>query len=262
MKHYVKLLALLSVLILTATSTLAIAEEDSAHLSGSMEVGVSGVDTKDNPARVNEYSKYRSQDGTNLAPTLDLDFTTRDFDLGIKSITMGPRDQKHSLELDYSRIFRLDVEYQVFEHWKDHDNLGHIGATMFGDIHGEQPRVTSDATVGQITKPTLADGNYDTINAANSRYNQELKNNYIITHREWENEAELVLPDLPNVTFHAGYRSEEREGMEQSRSLSKCNQCHVQANGKDIDEKTEDKTIGFTGKFGLFTIDLMKRLTA
>ena len=39
MKHYVAMLALLSVLILAATSTLAIAEDSSAHLSGSMEVG-------------------------------------------------------------------------------------------------------------------------------------------------------------------------------------------------------------------------------
>ena len=247
MKHTVKLLALLSILALAATSTLAIAEEDSAHVSGKVEVGVSGVDTKDNPARVNEYSKYRSKDGANLAPSLDLEYSSKDLELGFEGSSMGPRDQKYDLGLDYSRIFKLDVEYQVFEHWKDHDNLGHLGATMFGDIAGEQPRVTSDATVGQI--------GVDSIPVANERYYQELDNNYIITHREMENEAELTLPSLPNVTFHAGYRVEEREGLEQSRTSSKCNQCHIQANGKDIDEKTEDLTFGATGKFGLVTID-------
>lgn len=247
MKHYVKLLALLSILVLAATSTLAIAEDDSAHVSGKVEVGVSGVDTKDNPARVNEYSKYRSKDGANLAPSLDLKYSSKKLELGFEGSSMGPRDQKYDLELDYSRIFKLDVEYQVFEHWKDHDNLGHIGSTMRGDIAGEQPRVTSDATVGQI--------GVDTIPEANERYYQELDNNYIITHREMENEAELTLPTLPNVTFHAGYRIEEREGLEQSRTSSKCNQCHIQANGKDIDEKTEDLTFGATGKFGLVTID-------
>ena len=246
MKHYVKLLALLSILVLAATSTLAIAEEDSAHISGKMEVGVSGVDTKDNPARVNEYSKYRSKDGANIAPSLDLKYSSKKLELGFEGSSMGPRDQKYDLELDHSRIFKLDVEYQVFEHWKDHDNLGHIGATMRGDIAGEQPRVTSDATVGQI--------GVDSIPVANERYYQELDNNYIITHREMENDAELTLPTLPNVTFHAGYRIEEREGLEQSRTSSKCNQCHIQANGKDIDEKTEDLTFGATGKFGLVTI--------
>jgi len=247
MKHLVKLLALLSILVLAATSTLAIAEEESAHLSGKMEVGVSGVDTKDNPARVNEYAKYRSKDGVNLAPSLDLEYSSKKLELGFEGSSMGPRDQKYDFGLDYSRIFKLDVEYQVFEHWKDHDNLGHIGATMRGDIAGEQPRVTSDAIVGQI--------GVDTIPEANERYYQELDNNYIITHREMENDAELRLPTLPNVTFHAGYRIEEREGLEQARTSSKCNQCHIQANGKDIDEKTEDLTFGATGKFGLVTID-------
>ena len=83
MKHTVKLLALLSILALAATSTLAIAEEDSAHVSGKVEVGVSGVDTKDNPARVNEYSKYRSKDGANLAPSLDLEYSSKKLELGL-----------------------------------------------------------------------------------------------------------------------------------------------------------------------------------
>ena len=248
MKHYVAMLALLSVLILAATSTLAIAEDSSAHLSGSMEVGASGMDLKDNPARVNEYVTYRSKDdGVNPAGKLNLEYENGGVLLDLNGSVMGRRDQNYNLDLDYNRIFKFDTEYQVFEHWKDHDNLGHLGATMFGDIAGDQPRVTTDGTVGQIGT--------DTITEANERYYQELDQDYIITHREWENEADITVPSLPNVTFHAGYRIEEREGVEQSRTLSKCNQCHVQANPKDIDEETKDLTLGVTGKFGLITID-------
>ncbi len=248
MKHYVSMLALLSVLILAAISTLAMAEESSAHLSGSMEVGVSGVDLKDNPARVNEYVTYRSKDdGVNPAGKLNLEYENGGVLLDLNGSVMGRRDQNYNLDLDYNRILRFDTEYQVFEHWKDHDNLGHLGATMFGDIAGDQPRVTTDGTVGQIGT--------DTITEANERYYQELDQDYIITHKEWENEADITVPSLPNVTFHAGYRIEEREGVEQSRTLSKCNQCHVQANPKDVDEETKDLTLGVTGKFGLITID-------
>jgi len=250
MKHYVSMLALLSVLTLAATSTLAMAEENSAHLSGSMEVGASGVDLKDNPARVNEYVKYRSKDdGVNLAPSLNLEYENKGIMLDVESITRGRRDQNHSLDLDYNRIFRLNTDYQVFEHWTEHDNLQHVGATMAGDIAGDQPRVTTDLTAGQIGVPG------DNLAVANERYYQELSHDYIITHREWENEADITIPSLPNVTFHAGYRIEEREGTEQARTLSKCNQCHVQANPEDIDEKTKDLTLGVTGKFGLITID-------
>jgi len=253
MKHYVAMLALLSVLILAATSTLAIAEDSSAHLSGSMEVGVSGVDLKDNPARVNEYVTYRSKDdGVNPAGKLNLEYENDGVLLDLDGTYMGRRDQNYNLDLDYNRIFRLDTEYQVFEYWTEHDNLGHIGATMFGDTAGEQPRITSDGTVGVIPGqfPTDVD-----IAEANQRYYQELSQDYIITHKEWENEVDITIPSLPNVTFHAGYRFEEREGLEQSRTLNKCNQCHVQANPKDVDEKTKDLTLGITGKFGLVTID-------
>jgi len=251
MKHYVAMLALLSVLILAATSTLAIAEDSSAHLSGSMEVGVSGVDLKDNPARVNEYVNYRSkEDGVNPAGNLNLEYENDGVLLDLNGSVMGRRDQNYNLELDYNRIFKLDTEYQVFEHWKDHDNLGHVGATMFGDTAGEQPRMTTDATVGVIQGQATVD-----VAGANQRYYQELDQDYIITHKEWENEADITVPSLPNVTFHAGYRIEEREGLEQSRTLNKCNQCHLQANPKDVDEKTKDLTLGVTGKFGLITID-------
>jgi predicted porin len=118
---------------------------------------------------------------------------------------------------------------------------------MFGDVAGEQPRVTTDATVGQL--------GVDTITEANERYAQELSNDYIITRRETEAGTSLTIPAVPNLTFHAGLRIETREGLEQARTLSKCNQCHVQANGKRIDEKTEDYTLGLTGRIGLLTVE-------
>jgi hypothetical protein len=243
------LLALLSVLSLVATSTIAVAADGPAHLSGNVEVGVTGMDTDDNPARVNEYAKYRSDKGINFAPSLDLEYLSKEFSLGIEGAVRGPHDQDYALEADVNRILQLDLDYQVFQHWKDHDTLEALGATMFGDVAGQQPRVTTDLTAGQIGVPG------DTLTVANERYYQELDNNYIIDYKEFTGETDLTIPSLPNVTFHAGYRIETRKGLEQATTMSKCNQCHVQANGKDIDEKTKDYTLGATGKFGLLTVD-------
>ena len=67
--------------------------------------------------------------------------------------------------------------------------------------------------------------NYDAAEA----YQQELDNNYIVTRRELKSEADLTLPNLPNVTFHTGMRIETREGLEQAIGVTKCDTCHVSA---------------------------------
>ena len=76
-----------------------------------------------------------------------------------------------------------------------------------------------------------------------------------ISRKEYKNNVDLSLPFLPNVTFHAGYRVEQREGMEQSIGMSKCTTCHVTGSGREVDEETKDLTLGATGKFGLLTVD-------
>ena len=231
------LLALLSILTLAATSTLAIAEEDSAHLSGSMEVGATAVDTQDNPARVNEYSRYRPSDGLSVAPSLDLEYLNKGIWIEAEANVRGPHDQDYGLKTDFNRVLRLDLDYQVFEHWKDHDNLEHLGATMAGDIDGDQPRVFTNATKDP------------------EQYAWELDQDYLIKRSEFESDVDIIVPSMPNITFHAGWRVEEREGKEQAIAISKCSACHVEANPKDINEKTEDLTLGVTGKFGMLTVD-------
>ncbi len=257
-QSFVWLLALLSILTLAATSTLAIAEEPSAQISGNWEVGVTGVDLEDNPARVNEYSKYQAEsDGLSLAPSLNLEYLNKGFLMGIESDIKGSRDQDHSLQFDFQRFLRLKFDYQVMQHWKDHETLDQMGATGRDDTGGSQPSVTTDKIIAELADnglPTTVGGgalNYDPRQA----YEMELANDYIVTRREHQNEMKLALPFIPNVVFHAGLRVEEREGLEQAIGVTKCDNCHVSAAGKEIDERTEDFTFGATGKFGMVTVD-------
>ena len=258
MKQRYFLVAVLSILILAATSTLAMAEEDSAHLSGNWEVGVTGVDLEDNPARVNEYGTYRTdKDGINLAPSLNLEYLSNGNLFTIESDINGSDDQKHELEFD-GHGFDLKFDYQAFDHWLDHETLEQMGATMRGDIGGSQPSVTTDQTFADVYE---ANGGATAIGGGSLNYDpaeaveQELSNEYIITHRELEAETGITLPTLPNVTFHAGIRVEEREGLKQAIGVTKCDSCHVSATGKEINERTEDLTLGATGKFGLLTLE-------
>jgi len=257
------MLALLSILVLVTTSTLAIAEEHSAHAVGSVEVRVTGTDVKDNPARVNEYTPYTSDEGLNPSTKINLEVEDQGYLIDLESAVNGSNDQEHSVDVDLKRIFRLDFNYSEFQHWKDHETLDQMGATARDDIAGGQPNVTTDKIYAELIELTgnpavsvggqslSADGSYDPAAA----YQQEVSNEYLITRKEYKGETDLALPFAPNVVIHAGMRVEKREGMEQAIGLDKCTSCHVSAVGKNINERTEDFTLGATGKFGIVTVD-------
>jgi hypothetical protein len=200
----------------------------------------------------------RSEEGFSFAPKLFLESQEGNSAFALDIDVMGPRDQQHSLEVDANRVFRLGIDYQVMEHWKDHETLDQMGATARDDVGGSQPSVTTDKTFSDLAAlptPVTAVGggtlNYD----AGEAYRQELANDYIVTRREIKSEADITLPSLPNITFHAGVRLETREGLEQAIGVTKCDNCHVSATGKDIDERTEEIGFGATGKFGPVTVD-------
>lgn len=255
-QRHIWLLALLSILTLMTTATLAIAEE--GKFSGHVEIGISGIETDDNPARVNEYVTSGAEKGFNFAPSLSLETVDNGSAFAIDADIMGPRDQQFNLEADVKRILQLRLDYQVLEHWKDHETLDQMGATARDDVGGGQPSVTTDKTMAELAEmptPVTSVGggtlNYDPRTA----YEQELTNDYIVTRRELESDVDLTIPALPNITFHTGMRVETRQGMEQAIGVTKCDSCHVSASGKNIDERTEDFTFGATGKFGHLTVD-------
>lgn len=231
-------LALLSVLIFVMMPCLAFA--------GTLEVGAVITDVEDNTARANEYVKNRTDDGGSLAVKLDLESVNESTAFDVKADVTDGDIFDFKADFDAARMFKLDLGYSSFQHWKDKETLGQLGATMLPDTGGNQPRVGTNLT------STL---NYATMDEAQAQYFAEQSNDYLITRREFKNEADLHLPQLPNIVFHAGVRIETRTGMEQSITLSKCNACHVEAEGKDIDERTEDLTLGLTGKFGKLTVE-------
>jgi len=274
-RHY-WLLALLSILTLITTTTLATAGETTT--SGHVEVGISGMDIDDSSARVNEYVKTSSDDDNAVNPAIDLgvDFFDEGVASEIEADFNGSDNYDFSIEADVNRIFRFGLGYQSFQHWKDHETLGQMGATARDDLGGSQPNVTTDKIYADLQaanggNPVLVGGTglasgpgpdaawntADDIQAYDpaAAWAEETSNDYLVTRRELKSKVDLALPMLPNIVFHAGLRIETREGMEQAIGLSKCGGCHVSASGKEIDERTEEFTIGATGKFGMVTID-------
>ncbi|MBN1957183.1 MAG: MtrB/PioB family outer membrane beta-barrel protein [Desulfuromonadales bacterium] len=260
-QHHTWLLTLLSILTFLMAATTVLAEE--ATVAGHVEVGISGMDTDDNPARVNEFVKTSNDDDSTVNPALDLgvEYLGEDVAAEVGVNFKGADNFDLELGADVKRIFKFKLDYQALEHWKDHETLDQMGATGRTDILGGQPNVTTDKILAELqaanggTLTNVAGSTFPSSYPAQDLYEQELSNEYIVTRHEIESEVDLTVPSLPNIIFHAGLRIETRDGMEQAISLSKCQSCHVSAVGKNIDERTEDFTIGATGKFGRVTVD-------
>ena len=262
-QRYYLLLALLSILTFMMTTTFVCAED---KMTGHVEVGISGMDIDDNPARVNEYVETSDEENPNVNPALDLgiDYVGEDAAVKVDVDYKGSDSYDMSTSGDIKRIFRFDIDYQKLEHWKDHETLDQMGATAREDTGGSQPSVTTDkifAELAELDDPVTSVGGTSLPYDAAKAYSQELNNDYIVTREEITAETSLALPVLPNIVFHAGLRIETRQGLEQAIGLSKCDGCHVSASGKNIDEKTEEYRFGATGKFGPLTVkyDYMTR---
>ncbi len=107
--RHIWLLALLSILTLMTTTTMASAAETAT--SGHIEIGISGMDTDDSPARVNEYVNTRSENGFSFAPSLSLESINEGSSFGLDAEIMGPRDQEINLDFDASRIFKFGFDH-------------------------------------------------------------------------------------------------------------------------------------------------------
>jgi hypothetical protein len=246
-----------------------------AEVTGSIEAGAAGVDVKDSPLRVKEYSTIRPDDGGGAYGKMDLGVHAGGLAVEAEADVFGSRDQQYGLGLDANRIFRLQSDYQKYQHWLGHDQLNYLDAAVPGSppLPGGAAGTTVPLTPNSVPPffdPTTynpANGtvtayppgtypNYQQIGRA-SVYGEDLTPDadFNIRYSEWENQADLTLPQLPNLTFHAGYRLQKREGMEQSIGMSKCTACHVTGQGREVDEETKDLSIGVTGRFGQLTVD-------
>jgi len=269
--HQRKWLLALLLAALLAPVPLRAAERENP-LSGLVEVGAAGVDIQDDKSRVNEYSVIRPDDGAEAYGKIDLRGAADGVAVDARVDYFGSRDQKYDAGLDLKRVLRLETNYGTFQHWLDHDQMLYLDAAVPPPPAGV-PAGTPGVPLSPDSVPSfIIPGSYDPINhtvttGGNAPGSQQIGRaslfgedltpgeDFSIIYREWENRADLTVPQFPNVTFHAGYRLQEREGKEQSIGMSKCTSCHITGQGKEIDEQTRDFSAGFTGRFGLLTVD-------
>lgn len=267
--RYTKRLLALSLAALLACAGTATAEGDGSF-SGRVEAGAAGVGISDDAKRVNEYSVIRPKQGAEAYGKVDLQGNSGGVAVDLQADYMGSRDQQYDLGLDIHRVLRLRSSHNSFLHWLDHDRIDYLDAGVrgTGTYVGGTPLSPDNIPggfsaynplTGIVTPGTPSAANTDIVQQFGRAtvYGEDFAkgDDFSIIRKEWKNQADVTVPQLPNVTFHVGMRVEEREGSEQSIGNSKCTVCHITGQSRKVDEKTTDFTAGATGRFGALTVD-------
>ena len=139
-------------------------------------------------------------------------------------------EQEYRGALDLNRVVLFRTDYNRFYHRLDHDHLTNLEAHSMEELFTK----TKGSLTKWVSKPKgagLATVYHDDFDAGD---------HYGITRSLWKNNLKINLPGLPGVSFELAHRYEERGGLDQARTMSKCAACHVVAKSKAINEFTND----------------------
>ncbi len=208
-----------------------------------VSLGASLNDVDDYAGRVAEYRSIVDMDSTwYLDGSLRYTGDALRFDL--QGHYENVNEQRYRGDLEWQRLFLFKTNYERFYHRLDHDTLSNLEAHSLEELF----TVTKGSLTKWVSKPAgagLATVYHDDF-GRNDRYG--------ISHSFWKNELKINLPALPGVSFELVHRYEERDGLDQARTLSKCAACHVVAKSKAIHEFTNDWNPRLNAMLGKLTL--------
>ncbi len=219
--------------------------------TGSVGIGIQGVDINDSREGAAEYLTAEQGGRPTFDMTVNGEQNGVKYDFGMNFLNED--DLGGNLDLDLKRYFRTKNSYQKFNHWLENDDLvNHNEDPDFRFPTGmteTNPYYIAAASKAVFNKPQVMGPNIAV--ARNTSWGDDL---YVVRD-EFVSENEFLLPGAEFIKIHAKYRMEQREGYEQTKTLSKCGGCHLAADKHKIDEETQDFQIGATAHLGLVTLD-------
>lgn len=244
---------------------------------GKIEAGIYGQDVGKDGSKVNEYSGLGDNTVTGYG-AFDLHGTSANNTIDLATEMKGSDGPQADLKFDVNRILRFKGLYSELTHRLNHDRIGYLDAAVTsppaGIVAGGTTILLNENSIpafydpasynpaaGTVTAypPAGATPGYGSLQQIGraSLFGEDLTPGQVFEVKRTESkaEADLTLPFLPNVTFHAGVRNEKREGTEQSIAMSKCTSCHVTGGSRNVDENTDEFNAGASGRFGLLTVD-------
>jgi hypothetical protein len=189
------------------------------EVTGFVQVGGHADGTSGSPDRAAEYRSIGSGADEKLNLTLRSDWIF----VNIASKARNTDEQAHSLTFDLGRMVRSHTVYTRMPHRLEHDSLANLRGVV-GEV-----KVTGSTDLDPGTR-------------------------YGIRYDNFTNRNDFQIPALGWLTLTTDYREQWREGHKQSLSLSHCSTCHVQSQGRAIEEHTRDAGLQARATFGKWSV--------
>jgi len=219
--------------------------------TGSVGIGIQGVDIDDSREGAAEYLTAEQGGRPTFDLTVDGEQNGVKYDFGMNFLNED--DLGGNLDLDLKRYFRTKNSYQKFKHWLENDDLVNYNDDpdfkFPAGMTEKDPYYMAANGKDVFAKPGVM--GYNIAVARNTSWGDDL---YVVRD-EFVSENEFLVPGAEFIKIHAKYRMEQREGYEQTKTLSKCGGCHLAADKHKIDEVTQEFQIGATAHLGLVTLD-------
>ncbi|WP_022854207.1 GSU2204 family CXXCH-containing (seleno)protein [Thermodesulfatator atlanticus] len=220
----------------------SLAEEK--NYEASISLGAAVNDTDESANRAAEYRKNVDMD-SNWHVGGSLDFYGEKMRLNFEGLYQTGDEQQYWGNLELGRAILFRSSFYRFYHRLDHDTLANLEAHSMEELK----TVTKDSTTKWVSLPKgagLATVYHTDFNAADR---------YGITRSQWKNNLKVNPPGLAGISFELYHRYEERKGLDQARTMSKCAACHVVTRSKEIREYTNDWNPRVRARLGKLSLE-------
>ena len=233
------------------------------NFKADVSAGYHGYSTDDYKGRAAEYETTDSSPDFKLHVKGD----TKSFNLDVNGRYKDSDDNAVGANIDFSRIFRIDVNYDQFIHRLDHDEFyaPYIRkSTTLGNPQYKTPvAVNNDSSDPQPDSFVFKNypaydsvATFETHGPKAFRYTDlDVGKDYIYNIERFGSSFKLQIPSFPNLIFHGGYDYKNKSGYRQVQTMSHCASCHVVAQSQRVDQTTQTWKIGGTLKTGPLTLD-------
>lgn len=188
-------------------------------VTGSVEVAGRGTSTDENQNLAAEYRETDS--GAEVRAAIQATFDK--LFLELTTDVRSSDDQATGLTFDINRLVRSHTTFTRLPHALTHDPLDNLRGSI------------SDV---KVTWSTDLEPNAE----------------YGIRFSELANRTDIQIPALPWLILSTEFREQWREGHKQSLSVSHCSTCHVQSQGREVNEHTREAGLAARASFGSWSV--------
>ncbi|MDY0190100.1 MAG: GSU2204 family CXXCH-containing (seleno)protein [Desulfuromonas sp.] len=256
---YLSIYAVLASILMMACVTTGSATDWSA---AEINLGYTGASSNDS---LNKTAEYESMDSS-VGGGLDLDVRHNGIGIELSGQYTDADENEAAASLDIKRVIRGKYDYQKFIHRLRHDALfedqTHLSATGGPGYSAFEPSINVadhefyDGIIAANAVPMmLEDGSIGLEGLQTATFNDlDQGRDYMIERRKHKASAKLQIPSFPYLVPEVKFSHEEKHGWKQSTLMTgQCTPCHTVAVGQEIDQTTEEVSIGATFKMAGLT---------